>query len=110
VRSTFNDIAESHARTIAQTETCAAYNGGRMEAMSHTGVEYKQWLSSGNANVRPDHQAANGQIVTIDAPFLVGGELLQHPGDSSGSPGQVINCHCCFIAVDAPETPTQPPA
>jgi SPP1 gp7 family putative phage head morphogenesis protein len=101
VRAECNDISAQRAATIAQTETAAAYGAGRQEAMQEAGITLKQWLTSGNANVRPAHQAANGQIVPVDDPFIVDGEELMNPGDSSGSPGNVINCHCVAIAIAA---------
>jgi hypothetical protein len=31
---------------------------------------------------------------SIDAPFIVDGEALDHPSDPSGSPENTINCRC----------------
>ena len=103
VKAEFNTIADGEARRIARTETSAAYGKGRSTAMQSAGVQYKQWLTSGNDNVRPYHAEANGQIVPIDEPFIVGGEELQYPGDEAGSAGNVIECHCVSIAVAAPD-------
>jgi SPP1 gp7 family putative phage head morphogenesis protein len=102
VRSTFNDISKERARTIASTETAAAYGAGREEAMRSAGVEYKEWLTSGNDNVRATHAAANNQRVPIDEPFEVGGEELMYPGDSNGSAENVINCHCVSVPKEKP--------
>ncbi len=103
VRGAFNDIGRGRADTIAMTETSAAYGFARDEAMKSAGVKYKQWLTSGNANVREEHLAADKQIVPIDEPFLVGGEELMFPGDTKGSPENVINCHCVSIAINEEE-------
>jgi SPP1 gp7 family putative phage head morphogenesis protein len=103
VKAEFNTIADGEARRIAMTETAAAYGAGRDSAMKSAGVQFKQWLTSGNDNVRPYHAEANGQTVQIDEPFIVGGEELMHPGDDTGSAGNVINCHCISIAVAGPE-------
>jgi SPP1 gp7 family putative phage head morphogenesis protein len=99
IRAEFTDIGKADAMRIASTETSAAYGVARQEAMKEAGVKFKQWLTSGLPNVRPAHRAAEGQIVKVDEPFLVGGEYLMHPGDPSGSAGNVINCHCVSIAV-----------
>jgi SPP1 gp7 family putative phage head morphogenesis protein len=105
VRGQFNDMSKERSLRIAMTETQAAYGTARQEAMRDAGVQYKKWLTSGNANVRPAHQAANQQVVRIDEAFEVGGEQLMHPGDPNGSAENVINCHCVSIAVaDAGET------
>lgn len=103
IRSKFNEMSRGRAETIAMTETSAAYGTARQEAMEQAGITHKQWLTSGLPNVRVTHSAANGQIVRVDERFEVGGDLLDHPGDPSGSPGEVINCHCVSIAVANPE-------
>jgi len=102
IRAEFNDIGRARGRTIAMTETSAAYGHAREDAMNQAGVQYKQWLTSGNDNVRPAHEEANGQVVGVDEPFSVGGEELRYPGDPDGSAGNVINCHCVSIAVAGP--------
>lgn len=106
VRAEFNEIEKGSAKRIAMTETAAAYGEARQDAMEQSGVAFKKWLTSGAATVRPAHAAANGQTVRVDEPFEVGGESLQGPSDPSGSPGNVINCHCVAIAVAAPEEET----
>ncbi len=99
VKTIFNGIADGDAQRIALTETSAVYGAGRAAAMEQAGVQWKQWLTSGNANVRAAHRDANGQTVAADEPFIVDGEELSYPGDDAGSAGNVINCHCVSIAV-----------
>lgn len=101
VREEFNSISRERATVIAQTETAAAYGYARDEAMRGTGVQYKQWLTSGNENVRPTHMAAERQTVPVDEPFMVGGYPLNFPGDGSlgAPPEELINCRCVQIAV-----------
>jgi hypothetical protein len=108
VKAQFNDLADGDAKRIALTETAAAYGSGRDTAMRAAGVQYKAWLTSGNANVRAAHFEAGFDYrpetaIPFDEPFIVGGEELMHPGDSAGSAGNVINCHCVSIAVKPPE-------
>jgi len=108
VKSEFNGMADEDARRIAQTETSAAYGSGRDQAMRAAGIQFKAWLTSGNGNVRSSHEQAGldyppDRGIPLDEPFIVGGEELMHPGDTSGSAGNVINCHCVSIAVKAPE-------
>jgi hypothetical protein len=108
IRGEFNDIDEGRARVIASTETAAAYGTSREQAMRDAGVQWKAWLTSGNANVRAAHYEAgltysHDTPIPIDQPFIVGGESLMHPGDPSGSPRNVINCHCVQIAVAGPD-------
>ena len=76
-------------------------------ALEQSGIEWKQWLTSGNDNVRPSHQLANGQRRRINEPFNVGGASLMHPSDGSlgAPPEEVINCHCVSIAAEEGPTP-----
>ena len=85
----------------------AVYGAGRAKAMRQAGVQYKAWLTSGNANVRAAHLVAGeeyspAKAIPIDEPYIVDGEELMFPGDDAGSAGNVINCHCVSIAVAAP--------
>ena len=109
VRGEFNDLGTGRARTIASTETAAAYGTSRDLAMKAAGVQFKQWLTSGNANTRMAHEDMNGTIVGIEENFVVTqtddsaktfGEVdeVKHPGDIEGEPWNVINCHCVEIA------------
>ena len=104
VRGTFNGISRERAMRIAMTETAAAYGAARQEALEQSGIEWKQWLTSGNDNVRPSHELANGQRRRINEPFTVGGASLMHPSDGSlgAPPEEVINCHCVSIAAEGP--------
>jgi SPP1 gp7 family putative phage head morphogenesis protein len=103
VKAKFNEISSGRAKTIAMTETAAAYGHARNLAMQDAGISKKQWLTSGNDNVRPAHEEANGQIVDADEAFDVGGEPLRFPGDPDGEPENIINCHCVAIPVAATE-------
>jgi phage portal protein BeeE len=103
VRGEFNELSQGRAATVASTETSILYGVARQEGMEQAGVQWKQWLTSGADNVRPEHRAANGQTVGTNDFFTVGGEQLAHPGDPHGSAGNIINCHCVCIAVAGPE-------
>jgi len=106
IRGTANEISEGRATLVAQTETAHAYGVARHEAMVAAGILFKGWLSSRNKSVRPTHVAADetymSEPIPADEPFIVGGYPLQHPGDPSGPAGEVINCHCVEIAMEAP--------
>ncbi len=72
------------------------------------GVQFKAWLTSGNDNVRDAHLQAGEDYspenaIPINEAYVVDGEELMFPGDSDGSAGNVINCHCISIAVAAPK-------
>jgi len=83
------------AERIARTETHTAAVGGMTEAMETTGLTYtKEWAAALDSRTRDSHQAANGQEVAQDKPFIVDGEELMFPGDPNGSAGNIINCRC----------------
>jgi SPP1 gp7 family putative phage head morphogenesis protein len=98
IRAEFNAIEKGQARVIAITETGAAYGYGEHESQKDAGITKRRWLTSGNANVRESHAAAEGQVRGIDEPFDVGGAQLMYPGDENGPPEEVINCHCVAVA------------
>jgi uncharacterized protein with gpF-like domain len=56
----------------------------------------KKWVTVGDDKVRPAHRVANGQIKPINQPFIVAGEKLMFPGDTSlgASIKNVANCRC----------------
>tara|TARA_R110000765_G_scaffold379430_1_gene470428 strand:+ start:115 stop:672 length:558 start_codon:yes stop_codon:yes gene_type:complete len=79
---------------IARTETLSASNQGALFSyQQNSQVVEKKWLTSMDGRERDAHHDANGQIVPVDSPFLVGGESLQAPG-VGGSAANVINCRC----------------
>jgi hypothetical protein len=117
VRGEFNEISAGRARVIAQTETAAAYGVGRQAAMEAAGIPWKEWLVSGNSNIRAAHQLMAGVRAKIDEPFLVvnpkTGETdeVMHPADPDGEPWNVINCHCVEVAVlEGPDGEAEPSA
>jgi uncharacterized protein with gpF-like domain len=59
----------------------------------------KTWITMGDSDVRPAHAKANGQKKRISEPYIVGGELLKFPGDTSlnASLGNIINCRCISV-------------
>lgn len=59
----------------------------------------KEWVTVGDARVREGHLAADGQKVSTNDPFIVGGEALRWPGDAQlgASLGNIINCRCSSI-------------
>ena len=89
----------NQARRIARTETMRAASQGRYLAASQVHQEFglpmlKKWHTALDERTRPDHEAASGQTVKFDEPFIVGGAELMYPQDPNGPPEQTINCRC----------------
>lgn len=59
-----------------------------------------EWVDMHDKNVRPTHQAANGQRRKIGEPFSVGGALLKFPGDTSAPVEEWANCFPADTEVD----------
>ena len=104
------DDSADRINKIVRTEVPAAFNAGSLTAYKHSGVAtHKEWLSARDDRVRGDrpgdrfsHIAADGQIVPLDQPFDVGGELLMYPGDPNASAGNRVNCRCTMLPVLRP--------
>ena len=94
----------TRAVLIARTETHQAANFANFVSLDVVNIPNttKEWVAVNDARTRDDHSIANGQEVTKDGDFVVGGALLKYPGDPSGPAGQVINCRCTFV-VNVPE-------
>ena len=96
------DMNKSSAIRTARTAVTGAQNAGRMDsyvAATKMGIEMeREWVSALDARTRPEHAEADGQVVGVDKPFIVGGEKLMFPGDRSGSGWNIYNCRCTQIA------------
>lgn len=59
----------------------------------------KAWVTMGDSKVRAAHNMANFQMVPIDEPFTVMGELLMYPGDTSmgASMENIAGCRCSDV-------------
>ncbi len=100
IREQIPTFTAFRAELIARTETHGAANLGANEAARETGLQLdKEWVSAEDDRTRPDHAAANGQVVDLDGSFTVGGELLAYPGDPAPSVGQVAGCRCAVAHI-----------
>lgn len=88
-------ISIVRARAISRTETHAGAMGGSLAAAQVIEIDtVKRWNATEDGRTRPDHDDADGQQVGLSAPFLVGGDRMQHPGDPSADAANVVNCRC----------------
>lgn len=92
------DTTATRAKLIARTEAAAAVNAGDYAVhreLSRTGFEVKRrWLAARDSRTRKSHVAANGQVVGVSEPFVVGGARLKFPGDPEGPAKETIACRC----------------
>jgi len=98
---------EYRAKLIAATEIQNAAEGSKQIAASmleklfkpRVAVQVKEWRTVGDDKVRDAHASADFQVVNADKPFIVGGQRLMMPGDSSlgATPDNTINCRCSGV-------------
>lgn len=103
IQTTLRHYTKNEAMRVARTETTGAMNfGGHAERMD-LGIPGKEWIStidSRNRGARPkshyDHLTCAGQIQKAAEPFLISGEQLMYPGDSSlgATAGNIVHCRC----------------
>lgn len=99
-------LSPFRAQTIARTEThnAATYSSLQSirEVEQETGAKFmKQWISTSDIRTRDAHAEMRGsEPIPVDEKFFVGGEYLDRPGDSAGSPENIINCRCQVIFME----------
>jgi hypothetical protein len=105
-----NDIIPYRAPIIARTEVAAASNfGNRMAAKEFEKDLLKRWVPVMDSKTREAHAMMSGSDwIPIDEPYIVGGEQLMFPGDTTwgASAWNVVNCRCGEIY--KPATPKEP--
>ncbi|MDW8259887.1 MAG: phage minor head protein [Geminicoccaceae bacterium] len=97
IEDAFLGVSRSRARKIAETEVTIAQGVSTQTAMEQAGLEYKQWLSTGDGHVRDTHRAMHGQVKRVNEPFVSpSGATGMHPG-GFGVPEEDIYCRCAAI-------------
>ena len=102
-----NDIGYRAVR-IARTEVISASNAGSIAGARATNLALKKvWMSTKRGHTRLSHQHMDGKGVDMMDRFSVpiydgkgnylGSEMLDYPGDTNGSAGNVINCRCTVV-------------
>lgn len=100
-------IGEGAARpmTAARTQVAGAVNDGRMAAAKAVGGLRKAWLHGGSAEPRSGHLDAQERYMAapigMDEKFRVNGFECDAPGDSALPVGEVANCTCMVVFVEA---------
>jgi HK97 family phage portal protein len=99
------DAQGLHLRSISRTETAAAFNSGRFEAMQQAGVQRHEWLTAGDERVRESHMALDGCVAVVgtndwEGPSGVVPTQLHYPLDPTAPASEVCNCRCVTIPVE----------
>lgn len=89
---------EYRVRSLARTETTRAMNRAAIIAMQQSGLPWeKSWIAVLDEHTRNAHAVKSPvEYIPIDEAFVVGGEQLFYPADTSlgATAGNVINCRC----------------
>jgi hypothetical protein len=99
---------QDRAVKIARTESTGAFNAAALVALHDEGWAYKEWLATEDSRTRETHRLADGQVVALQSPFVVGTSLLMMPGDPTAASDEVINCRCAVLGSDGPTEATIP--
>ncbi len=101
LRSAFS-FSKDRAITIARTEMIGGARTGQFHADDQSGMVIgKTWKSAHDSKTRSAHAAADGQTVRFNETFIVGGEELMFPGDTShgASAKNIIQCRCFYTRI-----------
>lgn len=83
------------ATTIGRTLVTGSLNRAQAESVRSTRLEwYKRWVATDDELTRLTHYDADNDMVPEWDYFMVGGFPLDHPGDVTGPPQEVMNCRC----------------
>ena len=96
----YGGFGNIRAERIARTEVISASNLGSHAAAkaSHLPLN-KEWLATFDRRTRDAHAHAHGQKQHMDVPYIVMGQRLMFPGDSSlgASGNNLIQCRCTQV-------------
>jgi len=94
-------IAITETQNIAEKTKEEQYRALSQVGDPTTDIFVKQWVSILDGKTRPWHARADGQRVGISEPFIVKGERLMYPGDTTFgvSLDNIINCRCSSLLV-----------
>jgi HK97 family phage portal protein len=97
IHDAFKTMGLVRANRIARTETTVAFNFGRNAAFEqhHELIEWKEWISSRDADVRPSHEI-DGEKRKLDERFSNG---LMYPGENGADVAEVVNCRCTLSVI-----------
>lgn len=99
LREQWKTISKSRAVVVSRTEILSSSNAGSLLGAKSTGLPLnKSWLATRDPRTRSKHIHADGQTVDLDVPFIVGGDELNYPGDSSMG-AKMDNCIQCRCAI-----------
>jgi HK97 family phage portal protein len=110
IRDVFDQATTNRATVIARTEVISGFNASALAAagsLPNDVVAGQQWIATRDARTRPSHASADGQIVAVGQPFLVGGSAAAYPGDPALPAKETIQCRCTVAFLTPEEFETE---
>nr|DAL87867.1 MAG TPA: portal [Caudoviricetes sp.] len=95
-------FSKDRAKVISRTEMISAGRAGQFQGDYQSNMVIgKIWHCTYDSRTRHAHAEADGQTVKFTDPFIVGGEELMFPGDTShgASADNVIQCRCFYTRI-----------
>lgn len=102
LRDQIDVVSLARGRMISRTEVIPASNKAVDVGARQANIQLeKEWITATDGREREWHNDADGQVVDMDAAFVVKGERLDFPGDTShgASAENVINCRCAHAPI-----------
>jgi len=94
IKSTFGDMSKYRSQLIARTETSNALSNASLDRMEEMGIEGKEWVTVGDAQVSPECQGNEAEGVIPTNQSFSGGTM---------GPPQHPNCRCSLAPAILPE-------
>lgn len=91
----------TRSQTIARTELTMIMNQASMVWAELQPVPLKKkWLVINDGKERPSHGAMESYpSIALNEKFIVGGSLMNAPGDSSAPANELVNCRCGLMFI-----------
>lgn len=96
----FDSMLDYELERIARTEIIGHQNEGSFLTMEEFNIEYHQWWTAEDDDVRDSHDEIHGEIVRVGDEFSNG---LKYPGDRDGPIEEWIQCRCGVVPFIIPE-------
>jgi hypothetical protein len=105
LRNQFNTYSQYQAERLVRTESTNAANfaiGQSAKTIFPGEVLMKEWIASFDDRVRDTHsEAGASEPIKDNEYFMVGGNMMMHPGDPAGGAAEIINCRCSLASFPA---------
>jgi len=105
LRDNFEHMSDGELKRIARTEINGAQNTNKFAKFQKAQVQYHQWWTARDNDVRDSHEEMHGQIVRVGERFSNG---MLHPHDRTGPIEEWINCRCTIVPFLMPSGMTAP--